>query len=75
MPVLLAAVARAALPHLTATLIGTVYAGLFAANLTAGWLARFYESRGAATFWAGNGAIATLGRAGRDCATPCADPA
>ncbi|GHD00204.1 peptide MFS transporter [Novosphingobium pokkalii] len=61
MPVLLAAVARAAPPHLTATLIGTVYAGLFAANLTAGWLARFYESWGAAAFWAGNGAIATLG--------------
>jgi len=61
MPVLLAAVARAAPPHLTATLIGAVYAGLFAANLTAGWLARFYESWGAAPFWAGNAAIAAAG--------------
>ncbi|WP_179506089.1 MULTISPECIES: peptide MFS transporter [unclassified Sphingomonas] len=61
MPVLLAAVARAAPPHLTATLIGGVYAGLFAANLTAGWLARFYESWGASAFWAGNGAIAAAG--------------
>jgi POT family proton-dependent oligopeptide transporter len=61
MPVLLAAVARAAPPRLTATLIGGVYAGLFAANLIAGWLARFYESWGAAPFWAGNAAIAATG--------------
>lgn len=61
MPVLLAAVAGAAPPRLTATMMGAAYAGLFVANLTAGWLARFYEPWGAARFWAFHAAIATAG--------------
>ncbi|WP_206244738.1 peptide MFS transporter [Novosphingobium terrae] len=61
MPVLLAAVAGAAPPRLTATMMGAAYAGLFVANLTAGWLARFYEPWGAARFWAFHAAIAATG--------------
>jgi POT family proton-dependent oligopeptide transporter len=61
MPVLLAAVAGAAPPRLTATMMGAAYAGLFVANLTAGWLARFYEPWGAARFWAFHAAIAAAG--------------
>jgi POT family proton-dependent oligopeptide transporter len=58
MPVLLAAVARAAPPRLAATLMGVAYAGLFVANLTAGWLGRFYAPLGPARFWALHAAIA-----------------
>ncbi|MDH7640977.1 peptide MFS transporter [Sphingomonas oryzagri] len=61
MPVLLAAVSRAAPPRLTATLMGVAYAGLFVANLSAGWLARFYEPLGPAGFWLLNAAIAGAG--------------
>lgn len=61
MPVLLAAVAGTAPPRLTATMMGTAYAGLFVANLTAGWLARFYEPWGAARFWTFHAAIAAIG--------------
>lgn len=61
MPMLLTAVSRAAPPHLTATLIGGIYASLFIANLTAGWLARFYQPLGAARFWTIHAAIAAAG--------------
>lgn len=61
MPVLLAAVAGAAPPRLTATMMGTAYAGLFFANLTGGWLARFYQPWGAERFWAFHAAIAATG--------------
>jgi POT family proton-dependent oligopeptide transporter len=61
MPVLLAAVSRAAPPRLAATMMGIAYAGLFVANLTAGWLARFYEPLGPAGFWALNASIAGTG--------------
>jgi len=61
MPVLLAAVSRAAPPRLAATLMGIAYAGLFVANLTAGWLARFYEPLGPTGFWALHAGIAGAG--------------
>ncbi|WP_242147353.1 peptide MFS transporter [Sphingomonas sp. BAUL-RG-20F-R05-02] len=61
MPVLLAAVARAAPPRLAATLMGVAYAGLFVANLTAGWLGRFYAPLGPARFWLLHAAIAGFG--------------
>ncbi|WBO23256.1 peptide MFS transporter [Sphingomonas abietis] len=61
MPVLLAAVSRAAPVRLTATLMGVAYAGLFVANLTGGWLARFYGPLGPVRFWALHGAIAAAG--------------
>ena len=61
MPVLLAAVSRGAPARLTATLMGVAYAGLFVANLTAGWLARFYVPLGPARFWALHAAIAGAG--------------
>ena len=58
MPVLLAAVARAAPRRLAATLMGVAYAGLFVANLTAGWLGRYYAPLGPARFWLLHAAIA-----------------
>lgn len=61
MPVLLAAVSRTAPVRLTGTLMGVVYAGLFVANLTVGWLARFYAPLGPVRFWAMNAAIAAAG--------------
>ncbi|HET8611260.1 MAG TPA: hypothetical protein VFL92_00670, partial [Sphingomonas sp.] len=61
MPVLLAAVSKAAPARLAATLMGVAYAGLFVANLAAGWLARFYAPLGPAGFWAMNAAIAAAG--------------
>ena len=61
MPVLLAAVAQSAPPRLAATTMGLAYAGLFVANVTAGWLAHFYEIWGPAPFWAGNAVIAATG--------------
>ena len=61
MPVLLAAVSRAAPPRLTATLMGAAYAGLFVANLTAGWLARFYVPLGPIRFWGLHALIAAAG--------------
>jgi POT family proton-dependent oligopeptide transporter len=61
MPVLLAAVSRTAPVRLTATLMGVAYAGLFVANLTAGWLARFYAPLGPARFWALHAGIAIVG--------------
>ena len=61
MPVLLAAVSRAAPARLTATLMGVAYAGLFVANLTAGWLARFYAPLGPTRFWMLQAAIAAAG--------------
>ena len=61
MPVLLAAVSRAAPARLTATLMGAAYAGLFVANLTAGWLARFYMPLGPVRFWGLHALIATAG--------------
>jgi proton-dependent oligopeptide transporter, POT family len=61
MPVLLAAVSRAAPPRLAATLMGIAYAGLFVANLAAGWLARFYAPLGPMRFWILHAAIAAAG--------------
>ncbi|MGN6123538.1 MAG: peptide MFS transporter [Sphingomonas oligoaromativorans] len=61
MPVLLAAVSRSAPARLTATLMGVAYAGLFVANLTAGWLARFYAPLGPERFWLMHAAIAIAG--------------
>lgn len=61
MPVLLAAVSRAAPVRLTATLMGIAYAGLFVANIVGGWLARFYQPLGPARFWALHAAIAAVG--------------
>jgi len=61
MPVLLAAVSRYAPARLTATMMGVAYAGLFVANLTAGWLARFYMPLGPAGFWTLMGAIGLAG--------------
>jgi POT family proton-dependent oligopeptide transporter len=61
MPVLLAAVSRAAPPRFTATLMGIAYAGLFVANLLAGWLARFYAPLGPTRFWMLHAAIAGAG--------------
>jgi POT family proton-dependent oligopeptide transporter len=42
-------------------MMGTAYAGLFFANLTGGWLARFYQPWGAERFWAFHAAIAATG--------------
>jgi POT family proton-dependent oligopeptide transporter len=61
MPVLLAAVSRVAPVRLTATLMGVAYAGLFVANLTAGWLARFYAPLRPFRFWALHALIAAAG--------------
>jgi POT family proton-dependent oligopeptide transporter len=61
MPVLLAAVSRGAPARLTATLMGAAYAGLFVANLTAGWLARFYTPLGPVRFWGLHALIAATG--------------
>jgi len=61
MPVLLAAVSRAAPARLTGTLMGVAYASLFVANLTVGWLARFYAPLGPVRFWALHAAIAGAG--------------
>lgn len=61
MPVLLAAVSRGAPARLTATLMGVVYAGLFVANLTAGWLARYYVPLGPVRFWGLHALIAATG--------------
>ncbi|USI74765.1 oligopeptide:H+ symporter [Sphingomonas morindae] len=61
MPVLLAEVSRAAPARATATLMGLAYAGLFVANLAAGWLARFYAPLGPARFWALQAGLAAAG--------------
>jgi POT family proton-dependent oligopeptide transporter len=61
MPILLALVSRAAPKKLTATMMGLAYFNLFVANLTGGWLGRFYAPLGHAGFWTLNAAIAGVG--------------
>ncbi len=60
-PTLLALVSRAAPQAVKATLMGTVFLSLFIANITIGWLGRFYAPLTPAGFWALNVAIAAVG--------------
>jgi POT family proton-dependent oligopeptide transporter len=61
MPILLALVSRSAPPALAATLMGIAYAGLFVANVTIGWMGRFYEPLGPVVFWLLQAGIAAVG--------------
>lgn len=60
-PTLLALVSRAAPAALKATLMGAVFLSLFLANITIGWLGRFYQPFTPAGFWALNVGIALTG--------------
>ena len=60
-PVTLAVVSRAAPPSLNATIMGVAFLSLFAANLTVGWLGRFYETMSHSGFWLMHAAIAGSG--------------
>jgi len=60
-PIVLALVAQSAPPSLKATLMGVAFLSLFSANLTVGWLGRFYETTSHTAFWLGHAAIGALG--------------
>lgn len=60
-PIVLALVAQSAPPSLKATLMGVAFLSLFSANLTVGWLGRFYETSSHTAFWLGHAAIGAVG--------------
>jgi POT family proton-dependent oligopeptide transporter len=60
-PIVLALVAQSAPSSVKATMMGVAFLSLFAANLTVGWLGRFYETSAHTTFWLGHAAIGGLG--------------
>jgi POT family proton-dependent oligopeptide transporter len=60
-PVVLALVAQVSPASLKSTLMGVAFLSLFVANLTAGWLGRFYAAISHGQFWLMHGAIALTG--------------
>ena len=60
-PTMLALVSRAAPARLKATLVGSVFLSLFAANLLIGWIGALYETMGPTAFWGMQVAIGIVG--------------
>lgn len=60
-PIVLALVAQSAPASLKATLMGVAFLSLFTANLTVGWLGRFYGTSSHTAFWLGHAAIGAIG--------------
>ena len=59
-PTLLALVSRAAPVSLNATMMGLIFTSMFIANVSIGWLGRYYERMSPAAFWMLHAGIAAV---------------